>query len=41
MKYILIAMLSSPLMLAYELRPTEMQAFLMHALHFVLYHITG
>lgn len=41
MKYLLIAILSSPLMLAYELRPTQMQAFLLQALHFVLYHITG
>lgn len=41
MKYLLIAVLSSPLMLAYELRPTQMQEVLQQALHFVLYHIAG
>jgi hypothetical protein len=41
MKYLLIAVLSSPLMLAYKLRPVEMQEALMQALHFVLNHIVG
>lgn len=41
MKYLLIAVLSSPIMLAYELRPTQMQEALVQAFHFVLYHITG
>lgn len=41
MKYLLIAVLSSPLMLAYKLRPTEMQEALMQALHFLLHHIGG
>jgi hypothetical protein len=39
MKYLLIAILSSPVALAYELRPEQMQEALMQALHFVLYHI--
>lgn len=41
MKYLLIAILSSPFMLAYRLRPTEMQEALMQALHFLLHHIGG
>ncbi|MGN6084007.1 hypothetical protein [Trinickia sp.] len=41
MKYLLIAILSSPLMLAYKLRPTEMQDAVMQALHFLLQHIGG
>ncbi|MGN6648859.1 hypothetical protein [Trinickia sp.] len=41
MKYLLIAILSSPFMLAYELKPLEMQEALTQALRFVLNHIVG
>lgn len=39
-KYLLIMLLSSPVLLAYRLRPTEMQSALLQALHYVLQHIT-
>ena len=41
MKYLLIVLLSSPVMLAYKLRPDEMQQAFMQALHFILSHIVG
>ncbi|WP_281272655.1 hypothetical protein [Trinickia dinghuensis] len=41
MKYIAIAFLSGPLLLAYKLKPTEMQELLAQALHFVLRQITS
>jgi hypothetical protein len=41
MKYILIAILSSPLLLAYELKPIAMQEALGQLLHFLLQRITS
>lgn len=40
MKYLIITLLSSPLLLAYRLRPTEMQNALLQALQYVLHHVT-
>ncbi|MGG1943784.1 hypothetical protein AB1286_03125 [Trinickia sp. NRRL B-1857] len=41
MKYLVIALLSCPVGLAYELRPMEMREALVQALHFVLLHIAS
>ena len=41
MKYLVIALLSCPVALAYELRPMEMREALVQALHFVLLRIAG
>jgi hypothetical protein len=41
MKYLVIALLSCPVALAYELRPMEMREALVQALNFVLLHITS
>ncbi|HEX7683500.1 MAG TPA: hypothetical protein VF446_08150 [Trinickia sp.] len=40
MKYLVIALLSSPVLLAYHLRPEEMQSALYQVLHFVLQQLT-
>lgn len=39
MKYVLIALLSSPVMLAYQLKPTEMQDAFARISHYVLQQI--
>ncbi|WP_269845341.1 hypothetical protein [Trinickia dabaoshanensis] len=41
MKYFLIALLSCPVLLAYELRPVQMHEAFVQALQFVLSHITS
>ncbi len=39
MKYLVIALVSSPVLLAYHLKPVQMQGALFQALHFVLQQI--
>lgn len=40
MKYTVIALLSSPVLLAYHLRPVEMQDAVLQVLHYVLHYMT-
>lgn len=39
MKYVLVIVLSSPVLLAYHLKPEEMQTAALQALHFALNHL--
>jgi hypothetical protein len=39
-KYLLIVVLSGPVLLAYHLKPEEMQEAALQALHFLLLHLT-
>ncbi|WP_275895767.1 hypothetical protein [Trinickia diaoshuihuensis] len=41
MKYFLIALLSTPVVLAYDLRPAEMREAFFQALRFVLAYVTS
>jgi hypothetical protein len=41
MKYLVIAILSSPLLLAYELKPEPMQEAVAQVLHFLLSRIVS
>lgn len=41
MKILVIALLSSPLLLAYQLRPEAMQQALMQIQHYLLQHLIG
>ncbi|WP_277991604.1 hypothetical protein [Trinickia acidisoli] len=41
MKYLLIALLSSPVLVAYELKPVEMQDAFAQVLRYLVQHLTG
>jgi len=41
MKYVVIALVSSPALLAYDLRPNEVQQALAQIARYLLMHLTG